>query len=302
MLVIGSKALDRLGLLPEGRGIKDLDLIVTEDEAANILSEHKDKSEVIKTKYGYAINTGSLILELDVAVEGSTSLRLLSILNAKEGIIYADLNTLYTLKMSHRFLKDSPHFTKTRNDIKLMVGLGAKIPTDLQNWFIKREKETYDYSHPNLNVDKESFFKEDDGVPYIYDHDSIHKAVAIHNDPAYLSFKPVYQQVLCSKEMFDNCEYYIKLYSVVEESMVLALERSLVPLTFKPNADDMFRFALMKVCTSITSGWWRTWAYDNYDNALIVYKELGSKYMENSLNEGLRSGIVVPHKVSSINN
>ena len=52
---------------------------------------------------------------------------------------------------------------------------------------------------------------------------------------------------------------------------------------------------------SITSGWWREWAY-NYDNALLMYKELGSKYMENSLNEGLLSGIVVPHKVSNINN
>ena len=58
---------------------------------------------------------------------------------------------------------------------------------------------------------------------------------------------------------------------------------------------------LMKVSMSITSGWWREWAY-NYDNALLMYKELGSKYMENSLNEGLLSGIVVPHKVSNINN
>ena len=33
--------------------------------------------------------------------------------------------------------------------------------------------------------------------------------------------------------------------------------------------------ALMKVCTSITSGWFREYAWENYDKVLDLYNELG---------------------------
>ena len=47
--------------------------------------------------------------------------------------------------------------------------------------------------------------------------------------------------------------------------MVLALERHQIPNDFRPHPKKSFDMALMKVCTSITSGWFREWAWENYD-------------------------------------
>jgi formaldehyde-activating enzyme involved in methanogenesis len=96
-----------------------------------------------------------------------------------------------------------------------------------------------------------------------YDHDTVHVAVA-HLD------KPEDEEVMCSKEMFLACDRKIQLYSVVEEAMVLALERSLVPYPGKKTPKEAFTLTLMKVCTSITSGW-REFALENYDAALDLY-------------------------------
>jgi hypothetical protein len=67
---------------------------------------------------------------------------------------------------------------------------------------------------------------------------------------------------------------------VYEESCVLALERSQIPF---PDASPRksFEYALMKVCTSITSGFFREWAWEHYDDVLALYNELGENdYIE----------------------
>jgi hypothetical protein len=176
---------------------------------------------------------------------------------------------LLTLKLSHRYLRNSPHFYKTMMDIRNLRSAGV-VPMEPYNGFLaKREKETYDYGHPNLNVDKDSFFT--DNVRYIYDHDSIHQAIAKDGqNPIYCLYLADNQPVLCDKAKFDSLTYEQKLDGVIEESCVLALERSIVPRN--PNDhDDVFKFALMKVCTSITSGWFREFAWENYTEALARY-------------------------------
>jgi len=37
----------------------------------------------------------------------------------------------------------------------------------------------------------------------------------------------------------------------------------------------VFEMALMKVCTSITSGWFREYAWENYQKVLDLYDSLG---------------------------
>lgn len=299
MLIIGSLALQHQGALPKGRIPLDLDAIGSKAELKTFLKA----KEVVKmmnttpkyitdriTHTSFEFKDGSL-LDWEFAEEGSVGWELLKACGAIDGVGYADINTLYTLKMSHRFKKDSIHFYKTMSDIKYLRKLGATITCP--EWYKAREKETYSYKHPALNVSKEDFFK-DDNIPYKYDHDTIHLAVAVdYMSPAYNKFKPDENEVLCSKDMFDKCDYETKLLSVVEESMVLALERSLVPYDFKPDPREIFKYALMKVCTSITSGWWRDWAWENHDEALEYFDtELGEGYMRTKLEEGLSKGVV----------
>jgi len=190
-------------------------------------------------------------------------------------LAYASLDVIYMLKMSHRYKKNSPHFLKTMEDILLLRKLGAKIPN--KKFYKRRKKETYNYSHPKLNQDKNDFFK-DDNIIYMYDHDDIHESVKIMDKPAYKYFKYSNEDVRCDMKKFSNLSNEIKINAVVEESMVLALERSIIP--FNTDFKKAFEFALQKVCTSITSGKFREFAWENYYLALTIFEAYSFKINE----------------------
>lgn len=206
---------------------------------------------------------------------------------------YASPEWLYFLKMSHRFKKNSPHFFKTRKDIEVFRRKGISLPRDSE-WLMKeRETLTYNYGHPKLNVSKKDFFK-GDGIEYVYCHDSIHRAVALGPQPAYTYYMVEEEEVLSSKEKFFSLPEEIRLAGVYEESCVLALERSQIPFDFKPSPTKSFCMALEKVCTSITSGWFREYAYDNFFKVLALYSQLGHDDYVKMFNENKH--LLIPHK------
>jgi hypothetical protein len=185
------------------------------------------------------------------------------------------LNVLYMLKMSHRYKKNSPHFLKTMRDIQKMRAAGAFIQSDHFDFFKKRRDATYWYEHPNLNRTKEEFFNPDDSF-YVYDHDSIHEAVAIDGAPAYTKYAVEGAEVLSSKQKFFEASHEVRIAGVYEETCVLALERSQIPNDFKRVTPEWsFKKALEKVCTSITSGWFREFAWEHYDEVLELYYKRG---------------------------
>ncbi|POG71333.1 hypothetical protein GLOIN_2v1606934, partial [Rhizophagus irregularis DAOM 181602=DAOM 197198] len=55
--------------------------------------------------------------------------------------------------------------------------------------------------------------------------------------------------------------------------MVIALERYLIPMSSK-NQDTSYRSALVKICTSLTKGWFRQFAIDNYPRLSNLDKDL----------------------------
>jgi hypothetical protein len=80
---------------------------------------------------------------------------------------------------------------------------------------------------------------------------------------------------------------------VLEESYVLSLERAIVPfeLTDYDKRKKAFDTALIKVCTSITSGWFRKFAWDNYDDVCALYDQ---EYVERFWRE-VEKGNVAPY-------
>ena len=185
------------------------------------------------------------------------------------------LNILYMLKMSHRFKKNSPHFLKTMQDIRKMREAGAIIQPEHEDFYKRRMKATYWYEHPNLNRSKEEFFNPEDDF-YVYDHDSIHEAIAVRTlRPAYIDYAVDGAEVLSSKRKFFEATFTLRLFGVYEEACVLALERSQIPNDFKINPRWSFEKALEKVCTSITSGWFREFAWENYDAVMRLYQSRG---------------------------
>jgi hypothetical protein len=283
MLIIGSQAAKHWGILQEGLEPRDTDIICTFEEFQKESARIKEEEGIIRcvplnNKKFHIRNKAGWNYEFEIAWPGSSGADLLE---RYPDYTHAAPETLLALKLSHRYLKDSPHFLKTMRSIQHFRALGIELSPFSQEWLPKREAETYVYNHPKLNVSKGEFFN-GDGVNYVYDHDSIHETVALLADnygeaprPAYTYYMQDGAQVMTSKEKFFAVPEQIRLYGVYEESCVLALERSQIPFNFEPNPRYSFELALMKVCTSITSGWFREYAWENYDKVLDLYNALG---------------------------
>lgn len=301
--LVGSNALKHY--CPDIDTSNDVDLIGTYDDLSAFFKQYKNtivaqyplsgNKLYVRTKLGK-------IWESEIAWTDSTGAWFLDIIKEQGcktvtdgSVLYVPtLDMLYALKMSHRYLKDSPHFLKTMQHILLMRKMGAKIPDYMKDWYKAREKETYHYQHPNLNRTKKEFFTPDAGIEYIYDHDSIHWAVKLHDKPAYNYYKPDENEVLTNKKMFFDLPEIFRLSGVIEETYVLALERSQIPY---PTTDRKWSFdkALEKVCTSITSGWFREYAWENYNRVQSMYNPAYVEWFK----EGLDKGVVKLHDKSN---
>jgi hypothetical protein len=286
--IIGSQALAYrirpLGI-PLGRKPEDIDIVGTYDDVVGYACG--SYSELLQC---YPINDGSkliiatsrwgdekLLFEAELAWPGSTAEALLDTiasdpgtLRVKGGSMIPTLDLLYMLKMSHRFARNSPHFRKTMADIRLLRKLGAVLRQEHMELMGMREVLAYGYPHPNLSVTKDRFFSGDQ-VNYAYDHDSVHEAMARRGRPAYTLFRRPGAEVAVSRDLFEALSAEMRLLSVVEEAEVLALERSQIPYRGTVDPRRSFEIALEKVCTSISSGWWREFAWENYEAAWELY-------------------------------
>lgn len=303
MLVIGSRAAQHHGLMLE-RKPKDWDLICTPAQYHKFVKKNSSriiKDEELSHNKRHIIlseNKGCPLsghLEFEFAIRGNSSEDILGLRDhqsKKQGLFYARPSVLLLLKESHKYKKNSPFFKKTMDDIHYLRTRGNV--EGLSSILKKREQETYTYQHPKLNQKKKDFFNTE-GVNYKFDHDSIHRAVARFDEPCYNYFKKDKAEVFCSKSKFFDLDEEYKLGSVVEESIVLALERCLVPFKFTTHPNKAFLMALEKVCTSISSGWWREYAWENYYQALDLYESEYESYVDKFM-EGLYNGTILKHK------
>src|SRR3954453_2867189 len=78
---------------------------------------------------------------------------------------------------------------------------------------------------------------------------------------------------MIKKSLFQKIDYQTQLNCVKEEAMVIALERYLIPMTSK-NHESSYRSALVRICTTLTKGWFRQFAIDNYPRLSNLDKDL----------------------------
>lgn len=122
---------------------------------------------------------------------------------------------------------------------------------------------------------KEDFF--DDKVVKYYVHDNIHKAIAhIEGKPMYELMQKDTTLVECHKEMWDEMTHEQKVKCVLEEAYVIALERHIIPVMMGQPVKivsnfDAFKWALMRICTTLCSGWFREFSIENYFEILNSY-------------------------------
>lgn len=298
MLLIGSQAFDF------GRESSDIDYIATPEELEFFKYLNKEALVHVKpTKFGEALFIqGSVPVEFDTSETGQELIKLvkkdINYFSHRMINVYNNIPThivvpevLLSIKLSHRFLKNSPHFLKTMGDIWALREAGVTVDHPaLQEWQKVRSKETYDYNHPILNQSKGDFFT--DNFDYVYDHDTIHEAVKTFDVPAFNLIKKDAAEVYCSKEKFFDVSEEIRLATVLEETYVLALERSQIPHNFEPDRLASFKTALEKVCTSIASGYWREYAWENYFKVLSMYD---NDYVDR-FHAANAAGVIKPYK------
>lgn len=286
MLIVGSTALYNQGI-DIGRKPRDMDLIMSPDELEAFKRRRTWTSYKPTSGSKWLFMRGQEHTEVEVAWPGSSAAMLLDWYR-DEGTVNIIPEHVLLMKMSHRYRKNSPHFLKTMRDIQSLRKVAengtwdGNFTQDELEILKKREEETYTYSHPKLNKSKDAFFAD----RYIFDHDSIHMAVAVGTMPAYVEFSR--GDVACDMGLFEAAHISTKLAAVYEEACVLALERSVIP--HGTDQHVAFLKALEKVCTSITSGRFREFAWENYDN-VVQFKKDTKPYIK-SFYEGIAHGVV----------
>lgn len=296
MIVIGSTAL-KFGLRKVGRELgrepTDLDIFALKDEAQEFIATAR--LSIVKASPSKILTKSpqGQLIEIEYIIPGtSTALYFLwaELIGKLDTIRYCDieipvapLEMLYSLKKSHRH---SPRaFEKHVIDYNHLRKL-----LDSKDSFAKvtamRYKEVVDRERlktPSLNKSTKEFF--DDKVSNrTFIHDQIHEVMAFGERPMFERIKIDPDKVACSREKFDALPYIDRIHCVQEEAYVIALERAMIPMLFEgekiANPLAAYKWAVMRICTTLCSGWFREWALENYDNIILFYD---STYVEKFL-------------------
>lgn len=124
---------------------------------------------------------------------------------------------------------------------------------------------------PNLNQSVEAFF--DDAVKKKYNHDYLHELFAYEDKPMYTRIQHHPLIAKCEFSLWENLSSKQKLQCVAEETQVIATERFLVPKDWEYPTKAAYMKALQKVCTTLTSGWFRDFALDNYPSVVQLFNK-----------------------------
>lgn len=293
-LLIGSRALmagntvqnDGSSYSAYVEGRKDFDLIMTDayfnewltgmkDFVCAVEPRHAHKFKVILKKDGYRTP-----YEIEIVYDGEKETSNFLLLNNDEfHAAYtaqdkfentypcATVEALHAIKESHIIF--NIHWDKNiRQYAQLQKLLGDNyIPsTACQELFRTRRKETQNRVQQNTpklqNKTKEAFFKTKLPYPQYFVHDRVHEIFAHHDRPVYEMMQKEDEEVACSRELFDKLPHLYKIQAVLEEAYVIAMERYVIPTNL--NATLAFMKALQRICTNLTSGWFRKFAYDHY--------------------------------------
>jgi hypothetical protein len=180
-----------------------------------------------------------------------------------ECIPLAPVEVLYSLKRSHRFLPRAweKHISDYHFLRMLMNGVD-KMPE-----VTKIKQAETKLKTPSLDKSKADFFK-DNVSNHVFEHDQIHEVMAHRELPMFEYIKIDPNKVACSKEKFYALTQEQRIQCVLEEAYVIALERAIIPMLYEgkkfADADKALEWAIMRICTTLCSGWFRDFAVDNY--------------------------------------
>lgn len=135
----------------------------------------------------------------------------------------------------------------------------------------KETKKEFPQRNPSLMQSNDDFF--DDNVEKVYDHDYLHELYAFHDRPLFESLKQEdkLETAWCEKDKWEELSYEDKCKCCAEETYVISTERFIIPSEWDFAYRRAYFRSLQKVCTTLTSGWFRDFAIDNYPEIVALY-------------------------------
>lgn len=286
MLFIGSVA-------SKIRTPKDFDILSTSLEFSSFKNIYGDQMKNIQfhlVHYSFFMNGKRF--EVEICDEGTSGYEYQKIMNSfglikLEEIKSASNEILLSIKKSHRFYNIK--FYKNINDYNILLERCGKdlYPELTKLRTLETENRLGKVKTPKLSKSSKQFFSQShDFFKSYFIHDEIHMVMSHLDKPMYEYMQPDIESPMCSKKLWNNFSEDMKDKCVLEEAYVIALERKLIPNIFggekyySPN--DAIMWSLMRIATTLCSGFFREWCSDNWTRIV-------SKIDENYLDKFLES-------------
>ncbi len=257
MILIGSQAL----ALFEGKGVddnKDYDIVCTKKEADELKNDGSIRLDIHKFDFlnnhhiERRFDSGHRIIILGHEVKICSPRGLAAI---KRSHLWRDHAFDKHITIFHKHLWRHHH-----QEDESFIEERSKLT-----------KKAFPQRVPSLMKSNDDFF--DDAVKKIYDHDYLHELVAYGNAPIYTKLKHDQSKAWCERDLWDKLSHEDKIHCVAEETYVISIERFMVRNNWKYPAKKAYFQALKKVCTTLTSGWFRAYAINHYPEIVLSFDQ-----------------------------
>jgi hypothetical protein len=291
MIIVGSKAL-KFHFPKLKREVKDIDIIGYSDDV-NTLCDLLSPTEIKKGKHTVLLknitnktdtfNTNNVEVLL---ADDSVSLR--RYMHYDDVSLFASPEVLFSLKKSH--INFPIKFEKHIEDYSFLYNHfdGVDFLYDITEINFKETEDRFGkLKTPSLNKTVKEFFGQSKGyVESYFIHDDIHRVMAHYDKPLYEMMRVDKNLAKCEKDMWNLFTFEDKCKCVLEEAYVISLERKIIPMLFGGGrgytSEGALDWALMRVCTTLCSGWFRKFATNNYYD---IKKLVNKNYVEKFLTE-----------------
>lgn len=301
MVSIGSRAL-KFWFPDLPREPKDYDVVGTYEELQHYVRYNYEKIKYSKVsrpgeKYFIKLHAGPCIEFELVGNKDSCAgiVQISRVLDAPQ-VLFSEVNlqcqiappeVLMAVKKSHLSapLKNwdkhiiDYHFLKNKG-----VSVYGQFDWNVYTPRLYETSERWSTKAAKLDMTNEEFFdKSEPKVKRYFVHDDIHQAIAYYQKPLFTNMKKDQSKAACDVHLFQALSPLDKIRAVREEAFSIALERRVIPaiMDSKPfDQTEALKYALFRICTTLTGGWFRGFTQENYPEILDVDVDYVAKFRQ----------------------
>lgn len=290
MLIIGSRAAKHY--IPNFRQPRDWDVVVSPNEFQLFrdLNPEVEKYLIFKHSKKWILRMPKLQVEFEIAIPLSSAELLLNKIDNcnfnldkcsnkdlpvkfKGNIWYANPEILFLIKKSH--IGYQIHWDKSIEDYHSLkksipnIEFFSLVLNDFMNQREIEMKARFS-NRKKIDLDKknsEFFNVTQKSVKRKYPHDLLHKNTCYYDQPLYEKLKIDKSKAAVEESLWNALSHEDKIKAVKEEAFVIALEREIIPAQEngkKWNRMIAYDWAVMRISTNLTNGFFQQFAIDNH--------------------------------------